>query len=473
MIGRWALVAGAVLAGACGGSGSAGESGNASGSDSASGVGGAGGRANAGGGGSGGTSKPTVILPKSGLGADEIGVLVNTQDPQSVAVAKHYREARAVPAEHVYELSFASGDTLPADDFAKVKAALDAKVDAKVQAYAITWTKPFRVGCMSATSAFALGFDSKYCNTSGQGCGMTSAVAYFDSGSFAPFTDHGIRPAMAIVGATADAANAVIDRGVKADATFPGGDGFFVRTTDTARSVRWQEFVATVDAWKYPEGLKLGYLDNSAGAAKDYIEDEKSVLFYFTGLVSVPKIETNAYLPGAVADHLTSFGGEVPTGFADEHRALARGRRDRELRHGGRAVQLHREVPRSAQAPAALFPRRNGDRGLLEERPLAGRRAVRGRAAGAPLGHRVGGFQRRRAHHQDDDPRSREDLRDRRRPDGERPVRRRAAERDRPEPPPRHTHGAERDRAVLPVARQAVVRDSATRSHFTTVESRQ
>jgi hypothetical protein len=37
------------------------------------------------------------------------------------------------------------------------------------------------------------------------------------------------------------------------------------------------------------------------------------VLFYFTGLANVPAIDTITYLPGAVADHLTSFGGQIPT----------------------------------------------------------------------------------------------------------------------------------------------------------------
>ena len=33
------------------------------------------------------------------------------------------------------------------------------------------------------------------------------------------------------------------------------------------------------------------------------------MLFYFTGLTHVQKINRNTYLPGAIADHLTSAGG--------------------------------------------------------------------------------------------------------------------------------------------------------------------
>ena len=41
----------------------------------------------------------------------------------------------------------------------------------------------------------------------------------------------------------------------------------------------------------------------------DAIEGRTDVMFYFTGLARVPGIETNRYLDGAVADHLTSAGG--------------------------------------------------------------------------------------------------------------------------------------------------------------------
>ncbi len=41
----------------------------------------------------------------------------------------------------------------------------------------------------------------------------------------------------------------------------------------------------------------------------NYISDTPDVLFYFTGLATVPDIDTNGYVAGAVADHLTSAGG--------------------------------------------------------------------------------------------------------------------------------------------------------------------
>lgn len=44
---------------------------------------------------------------------------------------------------------------------------------------------------------------------------------------------------------------------------------------------------------------------------KDYIQDKKDVMFYFTGLENVPALNTLRFKPGAIADHLTSAGGQL------------------------------------------------------------------------------------------------------------------------------------------------------------------
>src|SRR5271169_4008161 len=55
----------------------------------------------------------------------------------------------------------------------------------------------------------------------------------------------------------------------------------------------------------------MAFIDNSAGTGRDYIQNSPHVLFYETGLERVPEINTNLYVPGALADHLTSFGGDL------------------------------------------------------------------------------------------------------------------------------------------------------------------
>lgn len=256
---------------------------------------------------------PTVLFPKTGLQPDELAVLVNEQDPQSVEVGAYFAQKRGVPSSQIVKLSFPVGDVMSQADFSAQKPLVDA-LPATVQGLVVSWTKPYRVDCMAVTAAFALGFDKKYCNQTGGACGATASSAYFGSDSTAPFTDHGLRPAMMLAAKTAADAKALVDRGQSADDTYPTGEGWLIRTTDSARSVRYPMFVELTQAWNHPEVMKLNYVDNASGAGSDVIENQQGVLFYLTGLASVPKIETNQYRPGALADHVTSYGGQVPTG---------------------------------------------------------------------------------------------------------------------------------------------------------------
>jgi uncharacterized protein (TIGR03790 family) len=325
----WMLVPCSLLAAACGdgaigstpgpdGGGNAGSaSGGAAGAGASSAGAGGSGAGNAGSsgsaGGGGGPGAPRLLLPKTALTANELGLLVNDADPQSVALADHYLKARGIPAQNVVHLTLPTGDVLSKQDFAAAKSAVDAALSPDVQALAISWTKPYRVDCMSITSAFALGFDTKHCNTTSGPCGPTAPSSYFDSDSSLPYTELGVRPAMTLAAANIEDGRALVDRGLAADDTFPSGHGWLVRTTDTARSVRWPAFLQTIEEWKHPEGLSLSYVDNATNAQSDIIENETGILFYFTGLASVGGIDTNGYLPGAVADHVTSFGGQIPT----------------------------------------------------------------------------------------------------------------------------------------------------------------
>jgi uncharacterized protein (TIGR03790 family) len=258
----------------------------------------------------------TLALPKSGLSANELGVIVDQNDPVSEAIASYYQSARGVPAANIIRVSLparALPDTIAANDFALLKAEIDAKLPANVQAALLTWTAPSRVvgSCsMGITSAMAFGYDAKYCGVGA----ITAASAYFDSESNRPWSDHGIRPTMMLGASSLASAQVLIDRGLASDATYPTGDGYLMRTNDAARSVRYANYVNLPSLWSTPSGLTLNYIDNSTNAADNAISGKANVLFYFTGLVTVPNLTTLTFAPGAAADHLTSFGGYLPNG---------------------------------------------------------------------------------------------------------------------------------------------------------------
>lgn len=268
-----------------------------------------------GGGGSAGTGNEPAV---AALAPADLAVLIAEGDPSSEAIGLAYQQARGIPASQVIRVPVPLGsDTVTASAFANLKASVDARLPDSVQATLVTWTQPSRVvgSCsMSITSALAFGYDPAYCAGT---CTATRASAYFDSASSRPWTDLRMRPSMMLGASTLTEAQAIIARGVAADASWTGGRGsgqaVLIRTSDAARSVRFGDFLSLAGT-AYPR-LTMRYIDNSSGVGPDYVSGQAGVMFYFTGLVTVPQIASNGFLPGAVADHLTSRGGVLPDGL--------------------------------------------------------------------------------------------------------------------------------------------------------------
>jgi len=246
-------------------------------------------------------SSDRLLFSRGTLGPQELAVIVNEADPSSIAIGNYYQKRRGIPEENMIRVSFPSGsDNLPRALFESLKRTVDNRTPARVQAYALTWMAPFRVDCMSITSAFAFGFDEAYCSSK---CGETKLSGYFHSASRAPYTDHRIRPAMMLAGRTVQDVRNLIDRGIASDRTYPTGTGYLLNTSDKHRRVRAVTFDKTVDA--LGAAIRLRRMD------ADFISDKRDVLFYFTGLAKVPDLDTLSFVPGAMADHLTSFGGRL------------------------------------------------------------------------------------------------------------------------------------------------------------------
>ena len=243
-----------------------------------------------------------LALPSVGLRARDIAVVVNDADPASIEVGRYYAAQRGIVADRVVHVRFPAGHpVMSAADFARVQAVLDAKVGADVQAYALAWTLPYRVECMSVTAAFAFGFDpGSYC-PGGDGCQATKASPYYNSRSNAPFTDHRMRPAMLLAGDNVESAKRLIDRGLRADESWPEGKAYLINTSDRGRNVRAETYERVHAA------LGAAYRIEQVDA--DALEGKTDVVFEFTGVARVASIASNTYLEGAIADNLTSFGG--------------------------------------------------------------------------------------------------------------------------------------------------------------------
>jgi len=248
----------------------------------------------------------SVLYRPSQLSAKNVAVVFNQNDPKSIEVANYYIAARSIPKQNLIgvNLPAETGATISPEKFAPIKQAIDSQLNADIQVIALVWTTPFAVGCNSITAAVTFGYQAKQCENT---CGPGTVSPYFNHASLQPFRDLGIRPSIMIPTDSVASAKALIDRGVLSSFSVNEGTAYFLKTADNARSKPRERFfpqdLSTVQSRK----LFLRTLSTES------IQNKRDVMFYFTGQVSVSHLNTLNFLPGAVGDHLTSFGGELTT----------------------------------------------------------------------------------------------------------------------------------------------------------------
>lgn len=239
------------------------------------------------------------------LTAAQVGIIVNRADPLSVEIGRYYQERRQIPVANWIEITLPlTSPEIAPQAFQRIYQQVQTQTPKAVQGYALTWAAPYRVGCMSITSAFAFGYDPKFC---AQGCRPTRANPYFDQPSGQPYQDFQMRPSIAIAARNLAQAKALIERGIRADGSQtqanPRGTAYLLSTSDSARNVRSRFYEAIAQVFQSHLPIQI--------LKRDRLDNRDDVMFYFTGLAQVEGLQTNRFLPGAIADHLTSFGGAL------------------------------------------------------------------------------------------------------------------------------------------------------------------
>jgi len=235
--------------------------------------------------------------------SQDLGLVINTDDPYSVQVGEYYARARRIPEHHILRVSLPVKSALTLQEFEEFNKRIQAFYGDRVQGLALAWRMPYGVDCQSITGVLAMGYDSKLCAAN---CGPARSSTYFGSASSRPYKDHGMRLGMLLAARDFEAAKALIDRGVKSDGSL-GLRGalpvtaHFVITSDNVRSVR-QVF--------YPPPTQVSRLGVDVHIDRtDALKNADRVLLYMTGKANIDWLDTVSFVPGALADHLTSFGG--------------------------------------------------------------------------------------------------------------------------------------------------------------------
>jgi uncharacterized protein (TIGR03790 family) len=233
-----------------------------------------------------------------GLSPERLGVVYNENNPASVRIASYYAAQRGVPAANLIGLSVPDQAVIDRNQLRRLRGDLLDKLPSNVQSLLLVWSKPYAVECMSVTTAFAAGYQPGFCEP---GCARTATNPLFDTQGWLPADTTGWLPAMMLPSDDEELARAVIRRGIEADASEPPGTVYLIRTPDTARNVR-----------------AAGYADaKSLVTSRARVREESTPIIgpisdtmaYFTGAVRVAELHQIQFRPGAVADHLTSFGG--------------------------------------------------------------------------------------------------------------------------------------------------------------------
>ena len=238
----------------------------------------------------------------------DIGLVINTADPYSVAVGAHYIAARKLQPAQVLRLELPVRATLNREEFQNLHRSVEAFFGPETQALAVAWTAPYAVECNSITGALALGFDATLCSN---GCAASRSSGYFNSASSRPLVSPGWRPSMLLAAHTEDEARALIDRGVAADGSLlrqgrAPVQALLLTTDDAARRVRMAFYPGAGLPPSLGVTVRVAPVQALPGATR--------LLLAITGSARVGLEPAPEWVPGGLGDHLTSYGGDLQGG---------------------------------------------------------------------------------------------------------------------------------------------------------------
>jgi uncharacterized protein (TIGR03790 family) len=231
----------------------------------------------------------------------QLALVVNDAEPNSVAIAAYYRKARGIPAANVIHVTIpGKPQRLNAARFRDLKESIDSQLPAGIEAVLMVWSAPYAVECNAITAAYSMGYDGGLCSNA---CAASRPSAYFNASSVQPLADFRMRLSMLMPTESVAQARALIDRGVASGFRVPNASAYYLVTSQAARNSRAELFPR--DAQIGAKKLRTRTLHS------DVLEGAHDIMIYQTGMARVDKLETLTFLPGALADHLTSFGGDL------------------------------------------------------------------------------------------------------------------------------------------------------------------
>jgi uncharacterized protein (TIGR03790 family) len=237
-------------------------------------------------------------------------VVANAMSSNSLEVANYYLDRRQVPREQLLPIYWSGGNTnWSATQFSNLllhplrTALTNRGLAGQIQFVVLSMDIPFQTGSSpadynSTTAALYYGLQS-----SAQTNAYARAETAYDLFQSSTQNSGGFLTMM-LTGDTVGAVKAMIDQGVSGDGRYPPQQVVLAKTTDPLRNLRASQY-RSVEINAEILGRPQMMITNS--------NDPKATtntLGYATGLARF-SVATNAFVPGAIADSLTSFGGII------------------------------------------------------------------------------------------------------------------------------------------------------------------
>jgi uncharacterized protein (TIGR03790 family) len=260
----------------------------------------------------------TVWAGGSGL---NVIVVVNQNSTNSVQLGNDYCEQRGVPPQNLLRMTGWTGGSInwsPADFQTCLLNPLLAMVASRgltnqAQFVLLSMDIPYRVtdatGQNSTTSALFYGFKTNGAPVAGyDSCSLPDNSSNSYAYSELPFSQAMPNTAttnsflaMMLTDTNLASAEATLNRSVAADNTYPTQTVHLAKTSDSARNVRFVEFDNAVFENQVAGNYNVNRIDTDSTAFTN-------LFGLMTGL-AVFSLDTNAFVPGALGDSLTSYGG--------------------------------------------------------------------------------------------------------------------------------------------------------------------
>jgi uncharacterized protein (TIGR03790 family) len=255
-----------------------------------------------------------VNLQAGGSGLNVV-VIVNQASSNSCELANYYREKRQIPPENVLRINWAGPNTQwTSNDFQTTlmnplvsmlaSRGLTNQIDYVVLSMDIPFQTTYNGLVNGTTSAIFYGLKTE---APPDWVNITNSY-YSSEGSF---TDS--RPASApglsflttfITSDSLDAAKKLVDHGVAGDGTFPRQPMLLAKSSDLLRNFRFTSFDNAILNTRLAGTATIVRTNMDSPVGLSNLAGFETGMYQFT-------ISPNTFVPGAIADSLTSYGGVI------------------------------------------------------------------------------------------------------------------------------------------------------------------